>query len=301
LVALALVLAAEAGARLLGAKPEAAYGSPDAMLKWTYYRAAKAAGRPPDLLIIGDSTAAREVDPARLLDCLPSGLTAYNLGHDANFPLALRVSTLPLLATGAVPRVVVASLSPTTLCFDNQPTAAEAALLRWPAFRQLSGDLGIADHLGLRLLLPVLRARVFAREAESHMTRLGFQPLEVDPHGPIGPDAGRQRGSVNPVRVAVVTDLGELARQRGFRLAVIVAPLPTQNSRAGAILCTAALRAAGDRLGFMVIDGAELATFEAPDYESGAHLLRPAAERYSRLLGRRLAAEPRIRAALATH
>jgi hypothetical protein len=208
---------------------------------------------------------------------------------------------LPLLATGAVPRVVVASLSPTTLCFDNQPTAAEAALLRWPAFRQLSGDLGIADHLGLRLLLPVLRARVFAREAESHMTRLGFQPLEVDPHGPIGPDAGRQRGSVNPVRVAVVTDLGELARQRGFRLAVIVAPLPTQNSRAGAILCTAALRAAGDRLGFMVIDGAELATFEAPDYESGAHLLRPAAERYSRLLGRRLAAEPRIRAALATH
>src|SRR4051794_15523132 len=55
------------------------YWAADAASQFEYYRRLVRHGPAPDVVIVGDSTAARGLDPEALRDGLPAGTEVYNL------------------------------------------------------------------------------------------------------------------------------------------------------------------------------------------------------------------------------
>jgi len=231
LVAVVLVLGLECLSRValtpIGRYWE--YWKPRAAAKFEWYRTRAERGGVPEVLFVGDSVAAHDFAPEVCRRAMPEGTAAYNLAFPGNFPEAFRPSTLRLLeAPHHVPRLVVFATDP--LAFAGGPTTErfEAAILASPYCRRQNGDWLAADYVFLARVPPAMpyRASWFNGEGlDAPPPEAGFQALR----GTYSPESRKEekeayRRSLDPKRVAVIEELADVARRRGFPLLVVVTP-----------------------------------------------------------------------------
>jgi hypothetical protein len=291
LLALALSIAAEGAARIVipAEGPRDEYWSMGAAAKFETYRERADAGRPPAVLVVGDSTAARDLDPEALAES--TGLDAYNLAWPGNFPLAFRCTTLPLLgvASGA-PRVVVAAFTPNGFSDTERIQRFEAGIVTSDICRRASGERIPADFIRLTLLGRAL-ARGDATEPDMAATELGFMPLEGRSREPSRREdrARREKDDVRSItaeRFEVVRELGRIARERGFTLVVVVPPVAPKE-RDGNVYTeyTHALERASAEFGFTVLDRRHPEGYDRESFYDPVHLNAEGARRFSLEIG----------------
>jgi hypothetical protein len=245
------------------------------------------------VLVVGDSTAARDFDPAAILEALPPGADAYNLAWPGNFPLAFRCTTLPLLAEApAVPKVVVAAFTPNGFADTERVRRFEAGILSSEACRRAAGDMVPGDYLKLTRLGRAFSSAPAPRdEAGTGATELGFMPLEGRSTERRGREERGRRAdddvrSVTAERVAIIDDLGRVAKDRGFSLIVVVPPVAPKE-RDGNVYVEYArelARAAAEH-GFTAIDWRHPEGYGRESFYDSVHLNAEAARRLSRELG----------------
>lgn len=259
-VALVLLLTGEFVARpvirFAGRAP--GYWDPYAAVKFEEYRRRVTHGCPPDILVVGDSTAAYDIDRAALLAALPRRVHAYNLGWPGNFPHAFRVTTLPLLDAPAPAGLVIVSFANGGFFRDVEAVRrSEAQIVDSPYGREISGRSRLTDHIAL---LQLQRAWPFIRERwriyprfEEVRRRDGFMSMP-------GPGSGVVTGAwppnddqpISQDRLGVVEDVAKLSIARAFTMVVVVPPMPeTLDARPNRY--TAALISLQRRYGFRLL------------------------------------------------
>jgi hypothetical protein len=291
LLALALSMACEGAARVVlpADSRRDEYWSPEAAAKFETYRERAESGRAPAVLVVGDSTAVRDFDPAAIAET--SGGDAYNLAWPGNFPLAFRCTTIPLLAGAAsVPRVVVAAFTPNGFTETERVRRFEAGILTSDVCRRSAGEAIPSDFVRLTKLGRVLGARFAPRDAVGEMTESGFMPLEGrSPKRTRREERGGEEAEARAVRAErfeVVRRLGRLARERGFTLLVVIPPIE-QEDRAGSAYFEykRELERAAAEYGFTALDWRHLDGYGRESFYDSVHLNAEAARRLSRELG----------------
>lgn len=231
-VALLLVAVAELSCRVALAPLDSLweYWSPPAAQKFEWYRrhsqelAGSRSGH-VDVLLCGDSTAARDLNPEVFRDVGSTGLV-YNLGWPANFAGAFRHTTVPLLRDAArVPRVVVVSFAPGGFCRSPTVERFEASILSSPYCRRARAGWLLQDYVWLtriRAALPY-RSRWFREKTLEPPPDWGFMGLD-------GQDGGRNDlpnggfGTAEKDRLSVLDELARMSKERGFQLVVLIPP-----------------------------------------------------------------------------
>ena len=239
LVVVAAVVLAELTARAalapLGRYWE--YWTPAAARKFEAYRRMASGGHSPDVLIVGDSTGAADVDPGRMHGALGSGTSIFNLATSGNLATAFRASTLPLLADPrlAAPKLVVVALLPIGFIEEPVNHRTESVIRSSFAARHLRGEWCVADVLYLARLMPGIQykrnwwtggvgepARTEGFEGlvsppTSNEERLAIEGISVRLEA-----EGR---TIDPDRFALWDELADVARRRSFRMIALVPPL----------------------------------------------------------------------------
>lgn len=214
------------------------YWNPDAAVKFQWYRNVSESNsddtlqRMPDVLIVGDSTAARSFDPSELQSPIEAAYDSYNLGWPANFPLAFEYSTTPLLRDGrSVPRIVVVSFSPGAFV-ENETTRRFEANILQSAYcrRQREGSL-IQDFFWLTRIRPALEWRElwFTGNQPEVPPGRGFQPV-VGHEDLSKPDQRRKGKELSEARLDVLRELVALASERDFQLVIVIPPMEDLDS-----------------------------------------------------------------------
>ena len=289
--------------------PRGGYWADDAKAKFEPYRLLTLGDQAPEIVIVGDSTGARDFDPLAIEAALPANMRVYNLAYPGNFPRAFKLSTLPLLKfPHAPPRLVILSFAPNAF-FENQSTRkSEDQILDSPICRERDTDRWAWTRLAVSNL-GSLRAnwQFWKRDAVSLPKDRGFLLLEGS--GPTKPakllersryDASEQRdhreyaraGTLaddapipDAARLDVVRDLATLARDRGFRLLVIVPPHLEMRVYGRPHPIFEAYREAivrlGVELGFHVLDWNDPPFLDPEDYYDWGHLNRIGAAKMS--------------------
>lgn len=283
-----VVVGAETGLRLVVGDDAylAEYWHLSAAVKWERYLNRLDKQGAPDYLIIGDSTAARDISPEVMLKHLGQPATAYNLGADGNHQLAMRADTLPLLSGRyPVPKVVVYSSVVATI-FEGR-RSYEQAIVCAPIGRRLQGRPRLSDYL-LLVGARVLRIR---RGTEVPQTELGFMPL--DRHRP-GDDLanlgtgvvydGAGRPKPNPERVAVLDKLAEDSTRTGFRLVFVIPPARDDRLKVHHSLYRQVVDETAAKCHAVVLDYFRDPSLTADDFADMTHLRRAGAEKFSALL-----------------
>lgn len=306
LLAALLVGMAELGARLLLAPLHSqawAYWDSDAARRFEVYRHMAEEGRLPPVVVIGDSLAARNFDPAAFSQA--AGVPAYNMGWPGMFPLALEAIVLPLLEDGAPPRHVLLIQSATSFIEDERVRRNEAPIVGSIQARRMRGETVVADYLALSKLF---LARADVAEAwrgigagwSEAPARAGFMPHPRPKKAGHGPQGAQEvpPGELADARKAVVRRLLEIARQRGFSVAAVVSPtafdaVPGLVARQRDWLRSLEAEFPGV---FTVWDDSTTSVVARDDFKDWLHLWDDAASRFSAHLGERFvqqAAGPR--------
>lgn len=233
-LALALVLIgiAEAGARLLLAPVASqawAYWDGDAAAKFEWYRRQASKASLPPVVVVGDSIAARNFDPAAFTAA--SGVPAFNLGWPGMFPLALDAIVLPLLERGQAPATVLLMQSPTSFVDDDRVRRNEAPIVGSIQARRARGETVPADHIALsRLYLARDDVMSYWRGGGDGWGRVaakgGFMP-HARPRAAKPAALGAQEaptGELSAQRMAVNRRLIELAHARSIRVVAVISP-----------------------------------------------------------------------------
>jgi hypothetical protein len=208
--------------------------------KFEWYRNLSLAGCTPPVLIIGDSTAALNFNPAAF--SAAAGVESYNLGYRSNYLRAERVNLHGLLAAGQAPEVVLAFHTPWGLVDSSHVTRAERSRATGVMRRRHAGEFVAPDvfHLGRlyagrdALLNYWLRDKPIVQAPP----RAGFEPLNKKlPFRPEvqlvpmawGPDI--RPSGFNPDRFKTVEELAALAKQRDFLLISVIGPFGDEADR----------------------------------------------------------------------
>jgi hypothetical protein len=292
-----LVGAAELSARILVAPLRSqawAYWDSDAAKRFEEYRHMAQEGSLPPVVVIGDSLAARNFDPAAFSRA--AGVPAYNMGWPGMFPLALDAIVLPLLEAGTPPRHVLLIQSPTSFIEDERVRRNEAPIVGSIQARRMRGETVPADYLALSKLF-LARGEVAAAwrgvgagwgEAPA---RAGFMPHMRPKGGARGP-LGTQEvppGELADARKAVVRRLLGIARERGFSVTAVVSPtgfdaVPGLVARQRDWLRTLEAEFPGV---LTVWDDSGTGVVARDDFKDWLHLWDDAASRFSAHLGER--------------
>jgi hypothetical protein len=259
------------------------YWTPAAAAKFEAYRSSVRRGAPPHVLVVGDSTGARDFDPAPLARV--TGRTAFNLAWPANFPLAFKACTLPLLENQARPDVVIASFIPSGFLDSSSARRFEQAILESSYCRRQRAQISASDYFYLarmRASLPFLHSWWTGTSLPQVKNR-GFMPLAGNDDAP---DVPTVMAGFEDRRFAAIEALYEAGRQFHFSVIVVIPPRrdPTGDLR----------RAEGkyvERLqhcGFEYIDYREPAFLQAGDFHDRNHLNAHGAERLSAALAEEL-------------
>lgn len=283
--AVALTVCLVGGAELVARRAVAPIGSyweywtPQAAAKFEGYRAMLRTGRVPRLVIVGDSTAARDIDPAAL--GTHGNGDAYNLAWPANFPMAFQRSTLPLLQSGPTPHVVIVSFSPSAFTGTGQVKRFEASILSSAYADPGQHRIARLSYLArLRAALPFRRSWWTGRGLPRPALE-GFMPLEgIDPAPASGADDG---GHFERARFSVVDELIATARARGFDVIVVIPPRldPSPDRQAVEEDYVRALRAKR----YPYVDFREAPFLQRVDFHDASHLNDVGARIYSKELG----------------
>jgi hypothetical protein len=270
-----------------------------AAAKFEHFRERARQGRAPALLVVGDSTGASDIDPASVASQFEPGVDAYNLAWPADFPLAFRACTLPLLreASRGI-RVVVASFSPRGFVESPEADRFESAILNSLICREVQGRREAAHYVYLarvRYALPFRRSWFTGGGLPGPPDRAGFMPLDGGNQEP--PPA--RSASATEARVGIVSlseerlraifDLAELGRQKGFRLVVVMPPISSDDPLVAEIERQYMSRLSSSRNPAVDVIDFRRPDFLAPtDYKDGIHLFADGARRYSEHLGQAL-------------
>ncbi len=265
------------------------YWNPDAALKFQWYRNASepaandSAGPMPDVLVVGDSTAARNFDPAALKSPNGPGVEAFNLGWPANFPLAFEYSTIPLLRDGqAVPRVVVVSFSPSAFV-DSETTSRFESTILQSAYcrRQREGSL-LQDFVWLTRIRPALewRGLWFTGKQPAPPANNGFQPLEGHENRS-EPDRSREARQLTEARLDVLRDLVTLASERDFQLVIVIPPIENVDTIPEAGAYRRAVEMICNTRNCHVVDCSDVEGLTSEHFWNNTHLNRDGAEVFS--------------------
>lgn len=226
---LLLLLGAELLSRVITAPYEKSwpYWHPGAANKFEGYRSLASQNKTPSIVIVGDSTAARNLDPKLIQEALPSG-SAFNLAWPSNFIGAFPCTTLPLLSEPlSAPRVVLVSLSP--LGFYDNPTSKrlEANITSSAYCRMMADEFELAQYLALarysHLSVALLRGN---EEGQPD----GFMPLAPKEKSPAKSprerrsDTPQTSPSLNIKKAEILEALAALSTNRGARLVILIPP-----------------------------------------------------------------------------
>ena len=288
LLAIVLVAGAEAAVRVLLGDELAPQDYRDEQdgEKYEWFRSLDVV---PDLVIVGDSTAARNFSPAAIEETLPS-LSAFNLGTPGNFQLSQRETAYHLLDGESVPDVVIMSMAAHTY-YDSDVVADKESLVRASrAARYLDGRRNATDYVRLARAYDH-RSRLVARlrglEASlREPPHKGFMPRHSVGVPLFVPDTYFDDVPPVPERLETILDLARLAKRRGFRLIVAV---PIQVDEPGQVREQRYLDWLEAQFDFGVLDMQSVARMEYDDFSDIYHLLPDGAEKQSRALGTVLA------------
>jgi hypothetical protein len=268
------------------------YWHPYAATKFEFVRTAVERGDRLSALVVGDSTAAADVDPKVLDDAL--GPVSWNAGWSGNFPLAFEQTTLPLLADSRLrAQHVIALFIPSGFTASDELTPSEAGLVS-STFVQKRTTRQTGDYAYLARLKsawPFLLARLRGRAEPEGLSRFGF----VAQRGQATPDLIAREpvddsdGSINPRRLAVLRQLHDATRRAGASLTVVIPPSLSQSPTRIATADRLKQALAGDvAAGLRVVDMMRPAFLTMNDFVDLNHLNAHGAEVFSRELARLL-------------
>jgi len=293
----AILVSAEIGARILMAPIGDhlwAYESEALSRSFEWYRQLTQTGRTPDAVAIGDSTGARNFDPAEFAraSSLPN---VYSLARAGNFPRALLGNTLPLLDQENVPGIVILLQWPGSLRDDPRIAQIEAGAVSSILDARRTGKFMITDYLHVTRLFP---ARSYLRSywlRDDPLLRPpangGFSPFERPPGSSETTSAPFPVPSESAVfsaeRRDVVRELVALAQRRHFTLLAIVGPFRSgkQNEVANRHLEWLRELEANACENLVVVDFREIDGLEPQHFKDDHHLYRDGAAIFSNRLG----------------
>lgn len=266
----------------------------------------------PLVLAVGSSRTQMGVSPAAM--GLPDAL-AYNFGQSGAGPLRIHLTVERLAAEGVVPDLLLVEFFPAAFAHDG-PAEEQlkdlTARLSWADVRRLEPHTSDPSTLRRRWAGERLRSwHALRLVLMSHAQpgwlpwrdRLDFQWTMTDPFGfapyphDTLPEPERDRGvkrvrdqyaalmsdyTVGATSDRVFRDLLERCRERGVRVVVYRTP-EGPSFRALAAPAEPAVRTYLAGVGVPVVEPA--GGYAEADFADGHHLLRPAAERFSRQLG----------------
>jgi hypothetical protein len=164
------------------------YWSLAAAAKYEYYQQV-ALHSAPELVVIGDSTAARDISPEVLKEKLGAKVTAYNLAWPSNYPGALPCTTFPLLSLPYhSPKVVIVSLHANG--FTNSPKAL-----------RLEANITSSPYCKMKKRAPEEKRIVFLEQLAALAAENNFRLVVVNP-----PNQTAQPQSLYAARVQEVAN-----------------------------------------------------------------------------------------------
>lgn len=289
-LALALLVVAEGASRLVlrdvGNRWE--YWDKLAAVKFEDYRSRVSSNSVPDIVVIGDSTGARDLDPASMATQFLAGKDIYNLAWPANFPLAMRATTLPLLREPYhVPKIVIASFTPSSFTDNPRAKEFEQEILGSTYCQHLSGNYSFADKFylpRLRNSLPFIRESFKPNpEFDDLRKNKGFMPAAVVEDYRSQDSTGRAHEVVSS-RFEVLLELAMLSRKRNFQLFILIPPVSAAvESQTASVYkeYLARLELAQKQYDFTILDKRH-SDFLTPEYfTDGIHLTPAGASRFS--------------------
>lgn len=299
-------LAARAALRPLGRYWE--YWSPAAATKFEWFRRQAESGHPYDIVIVGDSTAANNLDPESIRGAMAGAPRVYNLGWPANFPLAFEESTVPLFdRSPGQPAALLASFNPEGFVTTPNVLRFEAGIRSSPICKRIETGWVAGDIVQLarvRSALPLWKDRWLRGIPWDVPPRQeGFIP-----HGTGSqalPEGAGNAGSDQPSlpledsRFEAIRKIARVAKANRIELVVLVPPR-REASPASATLIdeyVARLNEESRTLGFQIIDGRDAGLVASGDFSDVVHLTAEGARRFSRAIGAALPWPAGIRAA----
>ncbi|HTI52448.1 MAG TPA: hypothetical protein VL475_15900, partial [Planctomycetaceae bacterium] len=224
-------LAARAALRPVGRYWE--YWSPTAATKFEWYRRQSESGHPYDIVIVGDSTAANNLDPESIRDGAAGASRVYNLGWPANFPMAFEESTVPLFdqAPGR-PALLLVSFNPQGFVTTPNVLRFEAGIRSSAVCKRIETGWVMGDvmHLArVRSALPLWKDRWLKGIRWDIPPKLeGFIPHGTGDQAL--PDVATRSEGAQPslpledVRFEAFLKLARVAKTNGIQLVVLVPP-----------------------------------------------------------------------------
>lgn len=280
----------------LGKLPD--YWDARAASRFEYYRLLVQEARTPTMLVVGDSTAARDLD-VRLV-ARESGVdSGLNIGWPANFPMALECTTLPLLRLRPSPRFVVLSLSPKSLTDLPRIVEFEAGVLSSPICKEALGGATVSRNVALTRLrrsIPYLVDEAMRTGATKPPPMMGFMPL-----GPVKKgegNVGTTSSSNGPLRLsgrrlAVISEIARVLKHNNSTLIVVIPPTSDNSATVTAVTAVrTAYRSAMDAMQsagtLRLVDGMSPESPGGLSFYDWDHLDAAGAAEFSLWLGRKL-------------
>jgi len=294
---LCLILAsAEIGARVL-LKPVGdnlwAYESTAQSRSFEWYRHLATSGSTPDIVAIGDSTGARNFDPATFGRAAAVD-NVYSLARAGNFPRALRSDTLPLLDAGKAPEIVILMQWPGSLRDDPRVDQIEAGAVSPILEARMRGRVLITDYLYVTRLFP---ARAYlasywlrGQELLSAPSGNGFSPFDRETDAlPQTRVAGppQETPVFSEARRDVIRELVAMAQERNFTVVAVVGPfrVGTAYEVANRHLDWLLGLQANNCQNLVVADFRDMPELGKDQFRDNHHLFRDGAEVFSQRLG----------------
>jgi hypothetical protein len=309
-VALGVFVSAELAARA-ALKPVGRYWeywSPAAATKFEWFRRQAESGNPYDIVIVGDSTAANNLDPASIRNAVAGAPTVYNLGWPANFPLAFEESTVPLFdRLPGPPALLLVSFNPQGFVTTPNVLRFEAGIRSSALCKRIETGWVMGDILNLarvRSALPLWKDR-WLREIswDAPPKDEGFIP-----HGgknAVHSDATADSTGDQPplplesARFEAILKMARVAKANGIELVVLVPPRREVSAAHEKLVdeYVDRLKDASPDMGFRMIDGRNSGLVAADDFSDAVHLNVAGARRFSQAIGARLRRTEEIKAA----
>ena len=253
-------------------------------------------GEVPEVLFIGDSVGARNIDA--LAFSRTAGVGAFSLCFTGNFPLALRALTYPMLQRETTPSTVFLVQSPRSYADSDDVRLIEQGPLSCVMARRRTGEQAVADHVFLCRLYPArryLRSYWLAGAPVLREPPRGGSLLFRRPEATQPMPKPRQRPAAAPVfdplRRETLHELIGIARSNGFRVNVLVCPVAYPESAAGfdehLDWLRSVVRASGGVAQLWDLTGHR--GLRLDDFKDKTHLWGDAATRFSRFLGQTFA------------
>jgi hypothetical protein len=213
------------------------YWDKEAAIKYEWYRKQAHNGSVPDVVVIGDSIAARNFNPETFSHI--TGLQSVNLGWPGMFPLALDAVIRPLLSQGTAPHYLILMQSPTSFIEDNRVRQNEAPIINSIQARHAKGERVPADYLILSRLYLVRNAlieqwRGIKNNDTIHLKNAGFMPHQRPEnklyHNDHQDESFKpiQKETLSSARLDVNIKLFELAQYRHIHVIAIIPPVSMQ-------------------------------------------------------------------------